>query len=129
MAVPIELLRECPFLADLDVPSLERVAAITRTRDAVATEILMSEGEPAGPFFVILDGFVRVSAEGRALRTMTRGGILGEMSTLEHRPRSATATCLSPVSLLEIDPAAFDDLLDAMPALYRRIRANAARRH
>jgi CRP-like cAMP-binding protein len=59
---------------------------------------------------------------------MTPGGFLGEIALLERRPRSATATAVSEVTVLALHQHEFDRLLETMPAVHRRVRAAVERR-
>jgi CRP-like cAMP-binding protein len=122
------VLRGVPLFADLDERSLQAVAVLAREEAHKATEILMLEGEQGDEFFVIVDGTVRIERGGRAIRSMGAGGFLGEIALLEKRPRTATATCETDVSLLAMHQHEFDRLLETMPAVHRRVRAAIDRR-
>jgi CRP/FNR family cyclic AMP-dependent transcriptional regulator len=121
-------LRGVPLFADLDDRSLQAVAILAREQSRKAGDVLMIEGEPGDEFYVIADGTLRIEKGGRTLRSMTAGGFLGEIALVERRPRSATATCTSDVTLLALRQHEFDRLLQTMPAVHERIRAAIARR-
>jgi CRP-like cAMP-binding protein len=122
------ILRAVPLFADLDERSLQAVAVLAREESHKAGEVLMLEGEQGDEFFVIVDGTIRIERGGRQIRSMTAGGFLGEIALVEKRPRSATATCVTDVSLLAMHQHEFDRLLDSMPAVHRRVRAAIDRR-
>lgn len=122
------ILRGVPLFADLDDRSIQAVAILAREQSRTAGDVLMIEGEPGDEFYVIADGTVRIEKGGRTLRSMTGGGYLGEIALVEKRPRSATATCTSDVTLLALRQHEFDRLLQTMPAVHERIRATIARR-
>ena len=124
----LAILRGVPLFADLDDRSLQAVAILARERSHPAGDVLMLEGEPGHEFYVIADGTVRIEKGGRTLRSMTAGGFLGEIALVEKRPRSATATCTSDVTLLALRRHEFDRLLETMPAVHRRVRAAIDRR-
>jgi CRP-like cAMP-binding protein len=128
MADKLAVLRTVPLFADLDDRSLQAVAVLAREVAFKAGDIFMLEGEIGDEFFVILDGTVRIDRGGRTIRSMTAGGFLGEIALLERRPRSATATCVSDVSALELKRHEFERLLDTMPAVRSRVTAAIARR-
>lgn len=128
MSDKIELLRTVPLFADLDERSLQAVALLAHEVSFKAGEMLMLEGEPGNTFYVLVDGTVRIERGDRALRSMTAGGFLGEIALFDHRPRTATATCVTDVSTLEVRAHEFERLLDTMPAVHRRIRAAVDRR-
>ena len=122
------ILRGVPLFADLDDRSIQAVAILAREQARKAGDVLMIEGEPGDEFYVIADGTVRIEKGGRTLRSMTAGGYLGEIALVEKRPRSATATCTSDVTLLALRQHEFDRLLQTMPAVHDRICATIARR-
>lgn len=124
----VRVLRTCPLFADLDDGSLQAVAELAREVAASAGDVLMREGQPGDTFLVIVDGTVRIEREGWPIRSMTQGGFLGEIALFDASPRTATATCVTDVRLLEIQRGEFDRLLDALPAVYRRVRAVVGRR-
>jgi CRP-like cAMP-binding protein len=124
----VAILRGVPLFADLDDRSLQAVAILAREQPRKAGDVLMLEGEPGDEFYVIAEGTVRIEKGGRTLRSMTAGGYLGEIALVEKRPRSATATCTSDVTLLALRQHEFDRLLQTMPAVHERICATIARR-
>ena len=124
----IEALRAVPLFADLDERSLQAVAILARERTHKAGEVLMLEGEPGEEFFVIVEGTVRIERGDRPMRSLTVGGFLGEIALFERRPRTATATAVSDVTVLVLHQHEFDRLLDTLPAVSRRVRAAVDRR-
>jgi CRP/FNR family transcriptional regulator, cyclic AMP receptor protein len=128
MTDKLELLRGVPLFADLDDRSLQAVAVLARERRHKAGDVLMLEGEPGDEFYVIVDGTVRIEHGNRTVRSMSPGGFLGEIALVERRPRSATATAVSDVTVLALQQQAFDRLLETMPAVHRRVKAAIDRR-
>lgn len=122
------ILRRVPLFAGLDERSLQAVSILAREVAFKAGDVLMVEGEAGDEFFVILDGTVRIERGDRTIRSMTAGGFLGEIALVDRRPRTATATCVTDVRLLEIRAHEFDRLLDTLPAVHDRIRTAISRR-
>lgn len=123
-----EILRRVPLFTDLDDRSLQAVAILAREQAHRQGEILMLEGEPGDEFYVIVDGTVRIERGGREIRSMTAGGFLGEIALVERRPRTATATCTTDVTVLALHQHEFDRLLETMPTVHSRVRAAIDRR-
>ena len=128
MTDSLEILRGVPLFADLDERSLQGVAVLAREEHRKAGEVLMLEGELGDDFYVIVDGTVRIERGGRTIRSMAPGGFLGEIALVERRPRSATATAVSDVTVLVLHQHEFDRLLETMPAVHGRVRAAIDRR-
>ena len=124
----LAILRGVPLFADLDERSLQAVAVLAREVAFKAGDVLMLEGETGGEFYVIVDGTVRIERGDRTIRSMTAGGFLGEIALVGHGPRTATATCVSDVRLLEIRAHEFERLMATLPAVARRVRAAIERR-
>jgi len=124
----VAALQQVPLFADLDERSLQAVAILFRDVTTRAGDVLMLQGEPGDTFYVIVDGTVRIEQGDRTIRSLTAGGYLGEIALFDRRPRTATATCITDVKLLELRQHEFDRLLDTMPAVHRRIRSTIERR-
>jgi CRP/FNR family transcriptional regulator len=124
----LEILRGVPLFADLDERGLQAVSILAREVTLKSGDVLMVEGEDGDAFIVIVDGTIRIERGDRTIRSMTAGGFLGEIALVEGRPRTATATCVTDVRLLEIRRHEFERLLDTLPAVHTKIRAAIARR-
>jgi CRP/FNR family transcriptional regulator, cyclic AMP receptor protein len=124
----LAILRGVPLFADLDERSLQAVSILAHEAACTAGDVLMVEGEAGDTFYVIVDGTVRIEHGERTVRSLTAGGFLGEIALVEHSPRTATATCVTDVRLLEVRAHEFERLLDTLPAVHERIRAAILRR-
>ena len=124
----LALLRGVPLFADLEERSLQAIAILAHELSFSAGDVLMVEGEPGDEFFVIVGGTVRIERGDRTVRSMTAGGFLGEIALVGRRPRTATATAVTDVRVLEIRSHEFERLLDTLPAVHARITASIERR-
>jgi CRP-like cAMP-binding protein len=77
--------------------------------------VLFREGEPGKEMYVVQQGRVTVSKQvgdvQKILASLGPGEFLGEMSILNNKPRSATATCAEPAKLLVIDAKTFEAMI------------------
>lgn len=82
---------------------------------------LCREGEAADTFFLIIQGAVALTQHlGETTRTVAvreAGEFFGEMGVLEGAPRSATATAVGQVIVLEVGETAFRRILADRPGL------------
>jgi CRP/FNR family transcriptional regulator, cyclic AMP receptor protein len=124
----LAILRGVPLFADLDERSLQAVAILAHEVAHTAGDVLMVEGESGDAFYVIVDGTVRIAQGDRTVRSLTAGGFLGEIALVERRPRTATATCVTDVRLLEVRAHEFERLLETLPAVHGRICSAIRRR-
>jgi CRP-like cAMP-binding protein len=72
-------------------------------------------GEPGELFYVVADGELEVSAEGRALRMLRRGDSFGEIALLRSVPRTATVRASTPARLYALGRAPFLAAVAAHP--------------
>ena len=93
----------------------EPSAAEIYGRDFPAGAVIFEEGDPGSRMYVIQAGAVRivkrVGARELTLAHLGPGEAFGEMALLEGQPRSATAVVEARSRILEIDEAAFADLV------------------
>ena len=87
------------------------------SREVPRGTVLFREGDPGREMFVVQAGKVqitkRVGDVEKLLATLGQGEFFGEMSILNNRPRTATATVAEDARLLVIDPKTFDSMLRA----------------
>ena len=77
--------------------------------------VLFREGDPGNEMYVVQAGRVTISKRvgdvEKPLTTLGPGEFLGEMSILNNKPRSATATCADASKLLVIDAKTFEAMI------------------
>jgi CRP/FNR family cyclic AMP-dependent transcriptional regulator len=93
----------------------ERSAAEIYGRDFPAGAVVFEEGDPGSRMYVIISGEVRI-VKRMGARTITLahlgpGEAFGEMALLDGQPRSASAVVERAARILEIEEAAFEDLV------------------
>ena len=65
-----------------------------------AGTLIVDQGQTGREAFVILDGSVIVKRNGKKVATLGPGAVVGELSLLDHGPRTATVTCETDCTLL-----------------------------
>lgn len=107
--VALPLVRSISIFAPLP-PSVQEVLARKLVTVTVpAGEAVIREGEAADRFYVIADGRVEVTQEGRVLRVEEAGDFFGEIGLLRDVPRTATVTTLTDATLWSLDRQSFLD--------------------
>jgi len=133
---PGEAITRAPIFQRLSRSSLESVAKTAKVQRFGPGTILVSEGEDANAFFVIVNGQTEVvKGLGRddavVLETLGELDFFGEMALLDGFPRSASVKALTDcecivlvrwdfLALIRANPQV---ALDILPVLSQRLRA------
>lgn len=131
----IDALKGIPLFEHLNYREQSEVLATARTRSFPDGATIVTQGEPGGDLFIVLDGKVSIEQSGSPLGTLMPGGHFGEMGLMDAGPRSATVLAVGPVrtmvisredmmSLMQRDPELAVKLLWAfVQTLSQRLRA------
>ncbi len=119
-SAPLEgIISRVPLFAGLDGAQVTQLCRSARRVAVKAGDLVIEEATPGHALYIILSGELEVSKreDGRDLVLATRraGEVLGEMSLVEHAPRTASARATMDGELLEIDAAAFQALVESNP--------------
>lgn len=94
--------------------------------------ILFHEGEPGKQMYVIQSGKVRITKQVRGVEktlvVLDAGEFFGEMSILNNKPRSASATIEDTAKLLTIDPKTFEAMVRGNAEIAIRLIKKLAQR-
>jgi CRP/FNR family transcriptional regulator len=123
-----ELLRRVWLFADLPDTALDPIARQTTERTYDAGEVIVRQGEHGIGFYLVAEGEVEVSQDGRPLRTLWAGDFFGELALLEETPRTATVTALTQTRCLLLPRWHFRALLQERPDLAVRLLERTVRR-
>ena len=97
-----------------------------------AGTVVFKEDESGREMFVIQSGKVRltrqVRGEEQMLADLAAGEFFGEMSILNDKPRSATATIIEDAQLLVLDPKTFEAMIKANTEIAVRMIKRFAKR-
>ena len=93
-----------------------------------AGRMLCEQGTIGREFFLIEKGTAAVRRNNRKVATLGPGQYFGEMALLDRLPRSATVTSDTDMKLLVLGQRQFNGILDAVPALSRKMLAAMATR-
>lgn len=101
--------------------ALEQISQIPTPTRFAADDVIFEEGDPAGSFFLITSGTVRISKRGRGgrqenLSYLEAGEFFGEMALYDPAPRSAQATAATDTTLGRVDPEGFQRILELAPS-------------
>jgi predicted MFS family arabinose efflux permease len=103
----LDLLRRIQIFAPLPQHVLEQLSWHVVPVHADAGHIVIRQGDPGDRFYLVVDGHVEVTVDGRPLAEIGPGGYFGEIALLRNVPRTATVTAATPVRLLALERAQF----------------------
>ena len=95
-----------------------------KTRSLAAGAVLAAQGDPGDSLFLVLDGVLDVSVDGRKLGELGPGAVVGERAILESSPRTATLTAVTQVKVATAPADALD--LEALAQLAQGHRRELA---
>src|ERR1700722_17867532 len=90
--------------------------------------VLCEQGTIGREFFLIVEGKATVKKNNRKTATLGPGQYFGELALLDRRPRSASVISETDMDLLILGQRQFNGVLDAVPALSRKLLAAMATR-
>ncbi|MEI7548519.1 MAG: cyclic nucleotide-binding domain-containing protein, partial [Actinomycetota bacterium] len=93
-----------------------------------AGTVVMKEGQVGHTALVLLKGAMVVRRNGRKVREIGPGEVLGEMALIDSQPRSATVACVTDCEVFEIIGGQFRAVLDAVPEIRNHLLAVLAGR-
>lgn len=117
-----------PLFSALSREELDRVVRASEELDVAAGEELVTEGRIGREFFMILSGDAVVRRDGSQLAELGAGQWFGELSLIDHEPRSATVVATTDMKLLVLGQAEFAGLLETVPSMAAKLLRAMARR-
>jgi CRP/FNR family transcriptional regulator, cyclic AMP receptor protein len=124
----IELLKRVPLFAGCSKGELRELALVADELDLKEGRTLVREGRPGREFFVLVEGTVRVSREGRKLAELGPGDWFGEIALLTNTPRTATVTSTSALRVLVITDRSFRNVVERMPTIALKVLSTISER-
>ena len=109
--------------------SRKELASIERAGDDIqmtAGTLIIDQGQLGREAFVVLEGQVSVKRGGRKITTLGPGAVVGELSLLDHGPRTATVVCETDCTLFVIDQRHFRTVLEKHPSIAMKLLGTLA---
>ena len=129
MSAVIDHLTQVPLFRGMTESALDAIAGLAAETQFADGDDVTREGDA---FYVVVDGQLVISKNGMTIRNLGPGDFLGEISLIDGRPRTATATAAGPVKALVIRRPEFLELMDrygavrlgVLMALTERVRSD-----
>ena len=113
-----------PLFKDLSRHELVELAKVTEDLEVDEGKVLMRDGDLGREFFVIVDGEVSVTKDGKEIRRLGPGDFFGEIALVyENARRTATVTADSPLRFFVLTRQSFRSLLEHQPEIEDKVMA------
>lgn len=125
----LQALQSSPFFKDLPNASLDSLIFTGRLCQAPTHQVLFHEGQPGNTCYILVQGNVVVSQQGRNINVLKTGSCFGEISLLmSGGRRTATVTTQQDSVLLEIQQNDFYRILGQNLILAKELEVLAEQR-
>ena len=124
----LESLKNVPLFNACSKKELETVAKAADEITMTEGSLIVDQGQTGREAFVILSGEVTIKRSGRKVATLGAGDVVGELSLLDHGPRTASAICATDCTLLVIDQRRFVSVLNDVPSIAYKLMGVLASR-
>jgi CRP-like cAMP-binding protein len=124
----VAALGRAPLFSELSKKELTALARLSEDVEIEAGGTLCKQGQIGREFFVIVDGQVEVTRDGRPVRRSGGDEFFGEIALLEDVPRTATVTAKTPVRAFVLTSKDFRTLVKDSPTVERKVLRSLAQR-
>lgn len=124
----ISALAAVPLFESCSKRELGRVAKAGRVIDVADGTLIADQGQLGREAYVILDGNVAVKRANRKIAEIGAGDVVGELSLLDHGPRTASVVAMGDCSLFVLDSKEFRKVLTEHPPIAFKLLGTLAQR-
>jgi len=117
----IDLLKKVPLFSNLSQRHLKEISKHADQVQVDTGKVLAQQGKPGWEFIFIVDGKARVEKGGKIIRQLAGGDFFGEVALIDGKPRTASVTAETDMTVLIVHKTSFDHLLDTIPGLQKKI--------
>lgn len=124
----LDHLRNVALFSACTSRDLQKIAKAGDEVSMAAGTLVVDQGQTGREAFILLEGSATVRRNGKKITTLGPGDVIGELSLLDHGPRTATVVCDTACLMLVLEQRHFLGVLDEVPALGHRMLAYLAGR-
>ena len=122
----LAMLSKVPMFTGCAAQDLVEIGRLAEEVDVPAGKVLAKEGSSGHEFFVIAQGNVEITKNGKSIRTLGPGDHFGELSMLGQVARTATATATTPATLFVLGDRQFASLIAEQPQIRENVLRSVA---
>jgi CRP-like cAMP-binding protein len=116
-----DLLKKVPLFSSLSKRHLREIGKHADQVQVETGRVLAEQGQKGWEFIFIVEGQARVRKDGKVIRQLSGGDFFGEISLIDGKPRTASVTAETDVTLLVVPKQSFDHLLNTIPGIQKKI--------
>ena len=128
MPAPPQFLRTVGLFASLSDNEVERLADGLKESTFPAGDVILAEGKGGFAFFLIAAGTVTYSVDGKNVGSGGPGDYFGEIAVIDDRPRAATVTAATEVTVYGMTLWELRALVEEHPDIASELRRVMAER-
>jgi CRP-like cAMP-binding protein len=122
----IEHLAAVPLFEGCSRRELQSIAKAGDEVTMTAGTVVVEQGQLGREAFIVLDGRVIVKRGGKKVAQLGAGAVVGELSLLDHGPRTATVICETDCNLYVIDQRHFRGVIEQSPSIAMKLLGTLA---
>jgi len=124
----LENLAAIPLFSALSKRDLQRIARASNEVTREAGTVLVDQGDLGREAFFVVEGTATVKRNNRKVGTLGPGDAVGELSLLDHGPRTATVTADTDMTVLVLSAREFSGIIEEVPGLAHKLLRQLAGR-
>ena len=109
--IVVSMLEQVPLFSSLNDKSLASICNAASKRSFDIDQKIVSEGENATAFYLVLEGKVEVRRGKKVISKMGKGQFFGEMALFDKQPRSADVVAVEKTTCLLLTSWALEGVL------------------
>jgi len=117
----VMILKGSEFFRNIPGADLAGIASLADVVHVERGDVVFEQDDEGDAFYVIVQGSIAISRGQTELAVLGPREGFGEMAILDRDTRSASATASVPTTLLKLDRASFDQVIEQNPAVARGI--------
>jgi CRP/FNR family transcriptional regulator, cyclic AMP receptor protein len=124
----LQHLRNVSLFSGCSDRDLAKIAKAADEVDVPAGHMLADQGQTGREAFILVQGTATVRRNGKKVAVLGPGAVIGELSLLDHGPRTATVTTDEASTVLVLDQRHFSAVIDDVPTIGHKIMGVLASR-
>jgi CRP-like cAMP-binding protein len=117
----LDHLASVPLFRGMTTKELRDIAKATVELSIVEGKEFVTQGDVGREAFVIVEGKADVVRNGKTIASLGPGDCVGELSLLDHGPRTASVLAATNLTVLVLGPREFNGVLDEVPTLTHKV--------